>query len=302
VLDQRGRLLVAALGFAGLPRPSYDRSLWALRTWLDSWSGIGRIAVGMAHQGYDLQLTQYDARGLRQGRLERLAHNDRTAVEWRSGGRHDSPSNEEIAMKRRYVITLGLFVVFGTFGCAKMRMPFGGGGWTTLIDGASGLENWDRVGDANWRAEDGAIVADKGKGGFLLSKNSYKDFQIRAEFWADHTTNSGIFIRIADPKKIGADTSYEVNIFDQRPDPSYGTGGIVNFAKVSPMPKAGGKWNTFDITAKGPQLTVVLNGVQTVNIQDSKFAQGPFALQYGAGARDTVGGSIKWRKVQVRPL
>jgi murein DD-endopeptidase MepM/ murein hydrolase activator NlpD len=53
VLDQRGRLLRAALGFAGLPRPSYDRSLWALRTWLDSWSGIGRVAVGMAHQGYD---------------------------------------------------------------------------------------------------------------------------------------------------------------------------------------------------------------------------------------------------------
>ena len=43
----------------GLPRPSYDRALWALRTWLDSWSGIGRIAVGMAHQGFDLQLTRY---------------------------------------------------------------------------------------------------------------------------------------------------------------------------------------------------------------------------------------------------
>jgi len=30
-------------------------------------------------------------------------------------------------------------------------------------------------------------------------------------------------------------------------------------AKVLPMPKAGGKWNTYDITAKGSQLTVVLN-------------------------------------------
>jgi hypothetical protein len=40
-------------------------SLWALRTWLDSWAGIGRIAVGMAHQGYDLQLTRYDERGWR---------------------------------------------------------------------------------------------------------------------------------------------------------------------------------------------------------------------------------------------
>ena len=45
--------------------PSYDRALWALRTWLDSWAGIGRIAVGMARQGFDLQLTRYDERGWR---------------------------------------------------------------------------------------------------------------------------------------------------------------------------------------------------------------------------------------------
>jgi len=63
VLDHRGQLLRAALGFARLPRPSYDRSLWALRTWLDSWAGIGRVAVGMARQGYDLQLPHYDERG-----------------------------------------------------------------------------------------------------------------------------------------------------------------------------------------------------------------------------------------------
>ena len=63
VLDQRGQLLMAALGFAGLPRPSYDRALGALRFWLDSCAGIGRIAVGMAHQGFDLQLTRYDERG-----------------------------------------------------------------------------------------------------------------------------------------------------------------------------------------------------------------------------------------------
>ena len=31
--------------------------------WRDSWSGIGHVAVGMAHQGYDLQLTRYDERG-----------------------------------------------------------------------------------------------------------------------------------------------------------------------------------------------------------------------------------------------
>ena len=44
---------------------SYDRALWALRSYLDSWAGIGRVAVGMHHQGDDLQITQYDDRGWR---------------------------------------------------------------------------------------------------------------------------------------------------------------------------------------------------------------------------------------------
>jgi len=65
VLDQRGQLLRSAVGFAGLPRPSHDQALWALRSWLDSWAGIGRVVVGMHRQGYDLQLTQYDERGWR---------------------------------------------------------------------------------------------------------------------------------------------------------------------------------------------------------------------------------------------
>ena len=205
-------------------------------------------------------------------------------------------------MKRSAALIAGLLVMtFTVFGCAHRSGS--GSGWVTLMDGsASSLNNWTPVGDANWRAENGTIVADKGKGGFLLSKNSYTDYQIRVEFWADHTTNSGIFMRISDPQKIGSATSYEVNIYDQRPEPAYGTGAIVDFARVSPMPKAGGKWNTFLITAKGTNLVVEMNGVQTVNINDSKFRSGPFALQFANGPNNAPGGPIKWRKVQIRPL
>ena len=193
-----------------------------------------------------------------------------------------------------------LAVALGIFGCAHLS---GDSRWTTLVDGDKGLENFDRLGDANWRAEGGAIVADQAKDtSYLVTRTSYRDFQVRAEFWADHTTNSGIFIRIQDPKKVGSANSYEVNIYDRRPDPSYGTGAIVDFAKVSPMPTAGGKWNTFVITAKGSNLKVELNGVQTVNIDNDKFPSGPFALQFGNGPNNAPGGAIKWRKVQVRPL
>ncbi|HSD44619.1 MAG TPA: DUF1080 domain-containing protein [Burkholderiales bacterium] len=205
-------------------------------------------------------------------------------------------------MKRLSVIAIGLLVVASiVVGCAQMSGS--DPGWITLIDGTRGLDNWNRVGDANWRAEDGAIVADQGKGGFLVSKNSYKDFQLKAEFWADHTANSGIYMRCADPKVITDKSCYEANIFDQRPDPTYGTGGIVHIAPVSSMHKAGGRWNTYEITAVGPQLTVVLNGVQTAKVQHSQFAQGPIALQYGSlPPKGDPGGAIKWRKVQIKPL
>jgi hypothetical protein len=94
---------------------------------------------------------------------------------------------------------------------------------------------------------------------------------------------------------IDGKTCYEVNIFDKRPDPSYGTGAIVDVAKVNPMPKAADKWNTYEITAKGPKLTVILNGEKTVDVEDTKHATGPIALQYGSGV-------VKFRKVQIKPL
>jgi len=55
-----------------------------------------------------------------------------------------------------------------------------GGGWETVIEGGKGLENFDRVGDVNWRAEGDAIVADRGKNGHLVSKKSYGDFEMRS--------------------------------------------------------------------------------------------------------------------------
>ena len=179
-------------------------------------------------------------------------------------------------------------------------------GWIVLFDGKS-LDNWNQIGDANWRIEDGATVADKGNG-FLVSKNAYSDFQLRAEFWVDDAANSGIFIRCTDPAKVGGATAYEVNIWDQRPDPTYGTGAIVNVAKVSPMPKAAGKWNVYEITAKGSTFTVTLNGQKTVDgAQDSKFANGRIALQHGLGLKDDKGvandrGVVKFRKVEIKPL
>ena len=208
-------------------------------------------------------------------------------------------------MQRWPVLTTALLLIgFAAFSYSQQAS--GQTGWVTLFDGKN-LDNWNKIGDANWRIEDGAVVADKGNG-FLVSKNSYGDFQLRAEFWVDDGANSGIFIRCVDPDKVTGSSAYEVNIWDRRPDPTYGTGAIVNVAKVDPMPKAAGKWNVYEIIAQGPKFTVTLNGQKTVDgAQDAKFANGRIALQHGLGLKDDKGvandkGVVKFRKVEIKAL
>lgn len=171
-------------------------------------------------------------------------------------------------------------------------------GWQTLFDGRS-LAHWTPIGNANWRLVDGAVVADQGEG-FLVSTARYTNFELRAEFWVSDEANSGIFIRCEDPKAVNGKTAYEVNIFDQRPDPTYATGAIVEVAKPARLMKAGGRWNTYEITANGAHFTVTLNGVKTVaDATDSKHASGHIALQYGKGAGGKAG-VVKFRKVEIK--
>ena len=202
-------------------------------------------------------------------------------------------------MNRRLTLTTALLgIVLVALGCSSQPYGDTGANWVTLLDGTTGLDNWIRVGDANWRAVDGTIQADQKTdkaNSFLVTKNSYTDFRIRAEFWVSDDANSGIYMRCADTKNLTDRTCYEANIFDQRPDPTFGTGSIVHLSPVSPMPKAGGKWNTYDVMVKGSRVTVRLNGVVTADIQDSKLTTGPIALQYAAGV-------VKFRKVQITPL
>lgn len=202
------------------------------------------------------------------------------------------------ALTRNFTLTMGLIAIaLVTIQFAPQAFSQTGPGWATLLDGKN-MGDWDRVGETNWRLEDGAVVADKktSKGAaHLVSKKSYKDFQLYVEFWASDDANSGIFLRCSDPTNPRDINCYEANIFDQRKDPTYGTGALVKFVEVVPMPKAGGKWNTYEITAKGRHLVLVLNGKKTVDIENGLWSEGPITLQHGAGVN-------KFRKVAIKPL
>jgi hypothetical protein len=173
------------------------------------------------------------------------------------------------------------------------------GGWIVLLDGAKGFdENWTRIGAANWRIAEGVVQADtgeKGKNSFLMTKQAYGDFLMRAQFWVSDDANSGIYMRCPDLNDITDRNCTEANIFDQRPDPTYGTGAITHLSAIRDMPKAGGKWNTFEITAQGPRIVVVMNGVKTAETDKAHALRGNIGLQWAQGV-------VKFRKIEIKPL
>jgi hypothetical protein len=168
-----------------------------------------------------------------------------------------------------------------------------GKGFVTLFDGKN-LDNFNQIGTANWQLVNGVVQANMGNG-YLVSKESYTDFELRVEFWTSGGGNSGVYMRCMDAAKITDKTCYEANIFDKRPDQSGRTGGIPNYAAPIAIVDAEGKWNTYEITMRGPQIIVVLNGTKTIDTKDTTLKSGPIALQYLAG-------DIKFRSIQIRRL
>jgi hypothetical protein len=166
-------------------------------------------------------------------------------------------------------------------------------GWRTLLNG-SDLSGWTAVGDANWRVEDRAARADRSTmASFLVSEDSFADFDLELEFWVDTQANSGVFLRCQDAGTITDTSCYEANIFDTRPDQTYRTGSIVNVAEPAEFVYTGGQWNRLKVTADGKRLQVTLNGRRMVDTEDSRFSRGPIALQYAAG-------TVMFRNVKIR--
>ncbi|MBI4888756.1 MAG: DUF1080 domain-containing protein [Acidobacteria bacterium] len=168
-----------------------------------------------------------------------------------------------------------------------------GAGWVTLFDGKN-LDSFVATGNADWRIADGVLEATKARG-FLVSKQSYADFELRGDVWVTTQSNAGFLFRITDPKDPGIENGYELNINDERKDQAGRTGSIVNVAKPLVKFDSGGKWTTVEIRAVGPKMTARLNGTLTAEATDAKYARGPVALQ-------AAGGLVRYRNVQIREV
>lgn len=169
-------------------------------------------------------------------------------------------------------------------------------GWLSLFDGQS-LFGWESSSpDINWSVQDGAIVADSGPIGFLLTTIPYADYELICEYRMPAGGNSGLFLRCDSPPGNISTQCYEVNIADKHPQ-GFTTGSLVNRKAVGFPVKRHEDWNEFRVVVDGSQVEVSHNSepVLTYTAENNVAPTGRIALQKNAG-------KIEFRKVIVKPL
>ena len=167
--------------------------------------------------------------------------------------------------------------------------------WILLFDGETTF-GWSPRNGSVWTVQDGALCYQAASGnGFLATTTEFSDFKLHAEFWIDDVANSGVFLRCPVSGDISSTNAYEVNIFD--PHEKWPSGSINEVAKARETQRTSGKWNTYDLTAEGDHLVVLLNGKTAVDVRDGKYSRGVIALQNLKGE-----GMVKFRNVKLQPL
>ena len=182
-------------------------------------------------------------------------------------------------------------------GLLEMRLPVEEleQGWIRLFDGQS-LFGWQSDGKANWRVEDGALVADDGEPGFLMSQVRWSDYELMVEFRATERTNSGVFLRTESQPTSPATDCIELNIAPS--DNPFPTGSLVERVRVEPEAlgeNPSDQWHTLHVLADGPHMQVWFDGRSVVDTQVEDRTTGRIGLQFREGP-------VAFRNLRIRPL
>lgn len=192
-------------------------------------------------------------------------------------------------------------------------------GYVSIFDGTS-LEGWsrhtglpeDQVG-GKWEVVDGAIVGDQdppGYGGFLVTDDTYGDFEVALQTMLDYPVDSGIFLRVGEDGK-----SHQVTL-------DYREGGEIG-AIYLPWTQGGvhanpdgierfqeGEWNDVRVRIEGEpaRIRFWLNGELVTDFQHTEETtqgvprRGSIGLQVHPGESYEAGKKVRFRNIRVRPL
>jgi len=157
------------------------------------------------------------------------------------------------------------------------------GGFMPLFNGKD-LSGWTMGPDRSWVVEDGVITLKRthydGKehnADYLWAIEPMENFVVELEFKVPANANSGIYLRTAD-RNDPVPTGLEVqvaNSFGQTNLSRTGTAGAIYdcLAPTANPIRPPGEWNHYRITCIGPQIEVILNGVQVINMNLDQWSQ-----------------------------
>lgn len=169
-------------------------------------------------------------------------------------------------------------------------------GWISLFDGET-LMGWQsNQPEVKWKVENGAITADVGPAGLLLTTVPFSNYELICEFRLEAGGNSGVFLRSTfDPKDLQHDC-IELNLADDHPE-GYTTGSLVARAKTKEDANRRGEWQKIRVTVNRTSVIVELNDKEVVEYKDSD----PAPRTAGFIGLQQRFGKVEFRKVNIKP-
>jgi len=166
-------------------------------------------------------------------------------------------------------------------------------GWISLFDGET-LFGWRAANNSDWQVADGAITATEGDPGLLHTTSQFGNYVLKVDFRSVAGGNSGVFLRTSPKPTDVTSRCYEVNIADVGTN-DFPTGSIVE-RQAGTKPHDSTEWQSMELTADGPRITIKVDGETTLKYTDPKpLGRGYIGLQFRAG-------KIQFRNIKLRPL
>ena len=179
----------------------------------------------------------------------------------------------------------------------------------SLFNGEN-LDGWRVHGTERWYVEageeGGELVCESGPDaeyGYLVTGETYRDFDLTVEFKQEADGNSGVFLRSSVEGTTVSGWQAEVappGLFTGGVYESYGRGWLVQPDPSLDAALRMGDWNTMRIRADGDRIATWLNGTKMVDFEDEQIGagEGSVALQIHDGG----GIKVRWRNLQLVDL
>ncbi|MGE3316302.1 MAG: family 16 glycoside hydrolase [Planctomycetaceae bacterium] len=134
-------------------------------------------------------------------------------------------------------------------------------GWQLLFNGKD-LTGW-RCNNGKpiaSKIEEDSLVPHKSGGYIIIHEKPFGNFTLKCDVKMDSECNSGIFFRVGNPEDP-VQTGFEVQVSSDKDAGYHDFGAIYDLVKPSKNNARGkGEWNSVEVTCKGPEITVVVNG------------------------------------------